>query len=121
VVRNASDSREAEVGNVGPPVLVDQYVRLRNRWSGSKYGGISFEKKKNETYPFQISVDHAEVVHILQAICNTGQLNSASVVPLRDQATTYKFGAVDMSIPLDELVDVTILHPLGYESKPVFV
>jgi len=44
--------------------------------------GLSMEvfrlkRKKNETYPFQISVDHAEVVHVLQAICNAGQLNAA--------------------------------------------
>jgi len=32
---------------------------------------------RNETYTFQISVDHAEVVHVLQAIRDTGQLNGA--------------------------------------------
>jgi len=40
---------------------------------------------------------------------------------MRDQMTTYKLSAVYMPVPLDELVYVSILHPLGNESKPVFV
>ena len=40
---------------------------------GCKHGGISLAG--NETYSFQIPVDYAKVVHVLQPICNTGQLN----------------------------------------------
>ena len=69
---DASDGRQTEVGNAGSPVPVDQYVCLR-RCSGCKYGNISFGG--NETHPFQISVYHAEVVHVLQPVCNTGQLS----------------------------------------------
>jgi len=38
-----------------------------------KYGDISFGG--NETHSFQISVYHAEVMHVLQPVCDAGQLN----------------------------------------------
>jgi len=83
-------------------------------------GGISF--RRNETHSFQISVYHVEVVHVLQATRNVSQLNSRlSVMLLRGWVTTYKLGAVYILIPLDELVDVSVLHPLGNESKSLFV
>ena len=71
---DASDGGESKVGDAGLPVLVDQNVRLR-KWFGYKCGGILFGNK--ETYSFQISVDHAEVVHVLHAIRNAGQLNGS--------------------------------------------
>ena len=40
-------------------------------------GDISFGK---DSYPFQISVDDAEVVHILQAVRNVNKLNSSTSV-----------------------------------------
>ena len=64
--RDAGDSCEAEVCDAGSPVLVDQDVRLRVR-ARYKYGGISFEEK---LYPFQISVDNAKAMHILQSLRN---------------------------------------------------
>ena len=33
---------------------------------------------------------------------------------------TYKLSTVDVSIPLDEVVDVPIFHPLRDQSEPVF-
>jgi len=73
-------------------------------------------------YPFQISVYHAEVMHVLQPICNPGQLNGGpSVMVPRDQVTTYKLGAVYIFVPLDKLIDVSVFHPLGNQSKPVFI
>ena len=71
---------------------------------------IQFEKK---TYPLQISVDDAEVMHILQAICNVNQLNNASAWILRGQVTTYKLSAICVPIPLNEPTDVSVFHPLG--------
>jgi len=41
--------------------------------SGYKYGKVSFGG--NETHPFQISVYHPEIVHVLQPTCNPGQLS----------------------------------------------
>ena len=60
-------------------------------------------------------------MHILQATRNASQLNGSSVGLTRDQTTTYKLGAVYIPVPLDELVDVSALHPLGNESKSVFI
>jgi len=71
---DASDGRQTKVGDAGSPVLVDQYVRLR-RSLGCKYEGNSFGS--NETHSFQVSVYHAEVVHVLQAIRDASQLNSS--------------------------------------------
>jgi len=34
---------------------------------------------------------------------------------------TYKFTAVNAVIPLGELIDISIFHPLGDKSKPVFI
>jgi len=115
---DASDGRETEVGNAGSPVLVNQDVRLR-RWIGCKRGVISFRNK--ETYSFQIPVDRAEIVHVLQTIRNAGQLNGTSVQLLRDKVTTYELGAVYVPILLNEFVDISVLHPLGNQSKTVFV
>jgi len=42
---------------------------------GVSNGSISFVR--NETYSFQISVDHVEVMHVLQAFPNAGQLNGS--------------------------------------------
>ena len=75
---------------------------------------------KEKTHSFQISVDYAEVVHILQAIRNASQLSGTSVWILQGQVTTHKFSTVHMAIPHNELVDVSVLHPLGNQSKPVF-
>ena len=87
---------------------------------GCKYGDILFGR--NETHSFQISVYHAKVVHVLQAIRNAGQLNGRpSAMLMQDRVTTYELGAVYMPIPLNELVDVSVLHPLGNESKLFFV
>ena len=55
-------------------------------------------------------MDHAEVVHILQALCNVNQLNIISARLLWGQAITYEFNAVNVRIPLDELIDVPIIH-----------
>jgi len=115
---DTSDGSETEVGNAGLLVLVDQDVRLR-RGSGCKCGDVQF--KRQESYSFQVSVDHAEAVHVLQAFRNPGQLNGTSVGLLRDPGTTYEFPAVYMLVPLDEVVDVSVFHPLGNESKPVLV
>jgi len=87
--------------------------------------GISveiFHLEKNETHPFQISVYHAEVVHVLQPVRNAGQLNGrASVTMLRDHTTTYQLGAVYVLIHLNKLVDVSVFHPLGNQSESVFI
>jgi len=76
---NTSNGREPKVGNAGSPLLADQDVRL-DRYLGHKRGDTSFRKR---SYPFQVSVDYTEVVHILQAIRDAGQLNNTSVGPLR--------------------------------------
>jgi len=115
---DAGDGRETEVGDAGPPLLVDQDIRL-HRWLGCKWEDMPFERR--ETYSFQVSVDHAEVMHVLQAIRDVGQLNGTSVEVLRDQATTYELAAVYVLIPFNELVDVAIFHPLRNQSKPVFI
>jgi len=87
-------------------------------WVGERqYRDLSFEKR---VYPLQISVDHAKVVHILQAFCNVNQLNIKLIRLLWDQAITYKFSTVHTPVSLDELVDVSIFHPLGDQSEPVF-
>ena len=67
---------------------------------------------KNKTYSFQISVDYAEVVHVLQAIRNAGQLNNTSAWLLRSQTTTHKLGTIHEPVLLDKLVDVSVFHPL---------
>ena len=84
-----------------------------------KCGGIPFINK--ETYSFKITVDDPEVVHVLQTIGNADQLNGTSVRLLRDHATTYELGAVDVPILPNEIVNVSVFHPLGNQSKSVFV
>ena len=60
-------------------------------------------------------------MHVFQAICNTSQLSGTLVRLLQDQATTHKLSTVHMLIPLNELIDVPIFHPLRNQSKPVFI
>ena len=76
---------------------------------------------KNKPYSFQISVDYAEVMHVLQAIRNASQLNKTSAWLLRSQVTTHKLSTVHVPVPLDKFVDVSVFHPLRNESKSVFV
>jgi len=59
-------------------------------------------------------------MHILQAVRNVNQLNSALVRLSWGQEITHKLSAVDLLIPLDEVVDVSIFHPLRNQSEPVF-
>ena len=59
-------------------------------------------------------------MHILQAIRNASQLDRISARLLWGQVATYKLRAVYMPAPLDELVDVSVFHPLGNHRKPVF-
>jgi hypothetical protein len=66
-------------------------------------------------------VNYTKVVHIFQAIRNTNQLNGTSARLLRGRVETYKLSAVYVPIPFNELVDVSILHPLRNQSEPVFV
>jgi len=113
---NTSDGRETEVSDASSPGLVDQYVRLR-RLTGCKYRDIRFERR---SYPFQISMDNTEIVHILQAICDVDQLNGTSARLPGGQATAYKFSAAYMPLPLDKFIDVPIFHPLGNHRKLVF-
>ena len=84
-----------------------------------EYGDISFGKA---SYPFQIRVNYAEVMHILQPVCNVDQLNGSSVGRIQwGQVTTYKIGAIHFLIPLDEVIDVSVFHPLGNHREPVLV
>jgi len=75
---------------------------------------------EGDSYPFQISVDHTEVVHVLQAVCNVNQLNIISVRLLWGQVVAYELNAVNVPIHLDELIDIPIIHPLGNQSEPIF-
>ena len=65
-------------------------------------------------------MDHAEVVHILQAVCDVDQLNIISVRFMWGRAMAYKLNAVNVPIPLDEVVDVPVIHPLGNQSELIF-
>jgi len=57
-------------------------------------------------------MNHVELMHILQPIRNVNQLNGTSVGLLRDQVRTYELGAIHTRIPLNKLVDISMVHPL---------
>ena len=70
------------------PVMVERPKSARQaRWSllikmfAFKDGyNVSVETfKKNNLYPFQISMNHVETMHVCQAICNINQLNRTLV------------------------------------------
>ena len=61
-----------------------------------------------------------ELMHILEAISNTSQLNNPSVRLLVDRVTTYELGAVRVPISLDEFVDISVVHPLRNQGEPGF-
>ena len=62
-----------------------------------------------------------EFMHIFQPTRNVSQLNGSSARVLRDEVITYKLGTVYMPIPLDELIGVSVLHPLRNQSEPALV
>lgn len=72
-----------------------------------------------DLYPLQISMDHAEVMHILQTVRNVNQLNTTSARVIRGQVVTCKLNAVNMLIPLDKVIDIPIFHPFGNQSEPM--
>ena len=82
-------------------------------------GDISFEKNP---YPFQISVNHAETVHMRQTVRNVNQLNGTSVrlCGNGDRGATHKLDTVHTFVLSNKLDDITIFHPLGDHRKPVF-
>jgi hypothetical protein len=84
-----------------------------------KRGKFSFQ---NNVYPFKVSVNHPEAMHIRQPVRDVNQLKRTSVRLCGggDQGTTHKLSAVYMSIFLDELVDVPVIHPLRNHRKPAF-
>jgi len=65
-------------------------------------------------------MDHAEIMHILQTTRNTGQLNSTSARPPQGTVTTHELNTVHVPVPFNKLVDVSVVHPLRNQSKPVF-
>ena len=119
------DAREAPAGAATPVMVERPKSAMQARRSplinmfafGCEYGDGSFKRK---LYPFQIPMDYAKVVHILQALCNINELNTTSVGLMRDQVITYELHAVSVTIHLDEIINVPILHPLGDQNKPVF-
>lgn len=79
--------------------------------------GIHFEGSR---YPFKISVNDPEVMHILQAVRNVHKLRIGSVGNLlRSNVDTHKGDAVCIGVFPNELADVSIVHPLGNHRKPV--
>ena len=60
-------------------------------------------------------------MHILQAVRNTSQLNGTLERLPRDQVVMYELSAVCMWASPNELVDVSIFHPLRNQRKPVLV
>ena len=76
---------------------------------------------KRSIYPLQIPVNHPEAMHILQAIRNICQLPDGLVRHLPEPNTnTYKRSSVCIRIFPDELIGVSIVHPLGNHRKVVF-
>ena len=69
----ASECRKAEVSNTGATILADQDVGLDKRTSDMRQCNLEIT-----THSFQISVDHLEVVHIPQALCDVDELNTSA-------------------------------------------
>ena len=65
-------------------------------------------------------MDYTEVVHVLQAIRNVNQLNSASARLTTGVVIIYKLSAINLHIPLDEIIDIPVFHPVRNQRKPVF-
>jgi len=64
-------------------------------------------------------MDDAEVMHVLQAICNINQLDSELVSHAGVKCNTYELNAVHVSIPLNKLTDIPIFHPRGNHREPL--
>jgi hypothetical protein len=88
-------------------------------WVGCKCGGISFEKN---SYAFQVSVNHAEAVHVHQPVRNADQLNGMSVgfCGGGDRGAAHKLDAVRVFVLPDKLNDVPVFHPFRNHREPVF-
>ena len=71
------------------------------------------------THPFQVSMDHLEVMHILQALCNINELDMSAKGRNRSNYA-YKLGTVHVRIFLNEIIDITILHPLRNHRESPF-
>ena len=70
------------------------------------------------SYPFKISMDHPEAMHVRQAARNVNQLERTSVKPWYGWGSTYKLSTVHVFVLLDKLIDVPMFHPLGDHRKP---
>ena len=59
-------------------------------------------------------------MQILQAIRNVYQLQNISQLPVEGGGVTHKHRAVGMWFHLDELVDVSMIHPLRNHRKSLW-
>jgi len=65
-------------------------------------------------------VHHVDAVHILQSICGVNQLNeSVTLTSASYGAIAHELSTVNSLIILYELIDVTVIHPLGYHRESV--
>jgi hypothetical protein len=95
-------------------------IRMLALQKSENHADIRFE---GSGYSFKIPMNDPEVVHILQTICHVCQLRSGSVEKLARIeyiGGTHKSSAVCIIIFPNELVDVSIVHPLGNHRKSVF-
>ena len=59
-------------------------------------------------------------MQVLQAIRNINQLLNISQLPAEIRGVAHKHWAVGVRVPLDELDDSSIIHPLRNHRKPAF-
>jgi len=57
---------------------------------------------------------------MLQTIRNVNQLSNTLGRFASRGVVTYKLSTINLLILLDEIVDISIVHPLGNQSEPVF-
>ena len=74
------------------------------------------------TDTLQIPVDEVEAMKILQPVRNIHQLRR-TVIPgsVEMNVVTHELDSIHLSVVLDELVDVTIIHPLRHQRKLRFL
>ena len=85
--------------------FIDQDIRLDDRVNGGC--GIGTEL----THPLQVPMGDIQAVKVLQPSRSIYQLWRPVILVLNVDMETYKLDSIHFPVVLDEIVDITVIHP----------
>ena len=119
VCRVRHDREQPKVSEASMVCFIDQYVQLEGSCQVSRMI-LAIE----DTHPFDIAMDHTLSMKVYQSLSGVHQLEDLRLSQSRRKQSrkrgTYKSDPVCIWMCFNELVDISVCHPLRYHGKPSF-